>query len=96
MPLPSDTWQEFTLRRCSDGTFDAICMKCYLTAGTIRRESDPRRNQADTRVSPIGAVESDLRESSFWDVISFSPICTTLGLPAALLSASGYAALLLQ
>ena len=40
MPLPSDTWQEFTLRRCSDGTFDAICMKCYLTAGTIRRESD--------------------------------------------------------
>ena len=40
MPLPSDTCQEFTLRPRSDGTFDAICMKCYLTAGTIRQESD--------------------------------------------------------
>ena len=40
MPLPSETCPEFTLRRRSDGTFDAICMKCYLTAGTIRRESD--------------------------------------------------------
>ena len=40
MPLPSNPCPEFTLRRRSDGRFDAICMKCYLTAGTIRQESD--------------------------------------------------------
>jgi hypothetical protein len=40
MPLPSDTCPEFTLRPRSDGTFDAICRACFLTAGTIRRESD--------------------------------------------------------
>ena len=40
MPLPFDPCSEFTLRPRSDGTFDAICTKCFLTAGTIRQESD--------------------------------------------------------
>ena len=64
---PPESWDivtsppsaEFSIRRNPDGSLDAICLKCFLTAGTTFRESELLSIEKGHRCDPSLLIDMD-------------------------------------